>query len=295
MKAKDRWLARFFHLFLTTCVLVLVFIKDTELKLYLYNGQLNYVFAYMSLVLLSTMFYLIASFMDPGYARSNICDVESSSHGVTFNNTPQQDGGGGENELLEANEMVDTSETSFMLTPPASKDSVSGTALPRWRRCGFCDIIQPLRAKHCEECQQCIRRYDHHCPWLGSCIGERNHKFFLAFLFSETCLIAWTIHISYRAFRAEHTWKHWFERNWMVLVLTMFLCAVMIVVGLLWLCHSFMMFTAQTTWEFMSRPRISYLKKLPIDYNPFDQGYLKNFLTFLCYFKVQRWDALYPD
>lgn len=277
MKGKDRWLARFFHLFLTTFILVIVFIKDTQLNLYLYTGQLNYVLGYMTLVLLSTVFYLIASFMDPGYAKSNTIDIET---GVTFNTKEEQA------EILEGNELADATESSCMLGNKETKF--------RLRRCGFCDIIQPLRAKHCEECQQCIQRYDHHCPWLGACVGEKNHKFFLAFLFLETCTVAWTIHMTIKGFHFAAEWKLWFQYNWVILTLTLLLCVVLLVVGLLWLCHSYMMCTAQTTWEFMSRPRISYLKKFPTDYNPFDRGYLKNILSFLCYFKVQKWDQLYP-
>lgn len=35
------------------------------------------------------------------------------------------------------------------------------------RYCTVCDVEQPLRAKHCKECNKCIAQYDHHCPWLG--------------------------------------------------------------------------------------------------------------------------------
>ena len=31
-------------------------------------------------------------------------------------------------------------------------------------------------------CNHCVERYDHHCPWLGVCIGNYNYKYFMMFL-----------------------------------------------------------------------------------------------------------------
>ncbi len=49
--------------------------------------------------------------------------------------------------------------------------------------CIKCYIDTPIRAKHCKSCLRCIATFDHHCGWLGNCIGERNKWIFICFLF----------------------------------------------------------------------------------------------------------------
>jgi len=48
--------------------------------------------------------------------------------------------------------------------------------------CPTCQTHRPARAHHCRVCNRCILRYDHHCPWIGSCIGLHNHRYFLQYL-----------------------------------------------------------------------------------------------------------------
>jgi hypothetical protein len=48
--------------------------------------------------------------------------------------------------------------------------------------CFVCRVIKPARSKHCYRCGRCINRFDHHCPWLNSCVGLKNHALFVAYL-----------------------------------------------------------------------------------------------------------------
>ena len=51
------------------------------------------------------------------------------------------------------------------------------------RFCGKCSIVKPQRTHHCRQCGRCVLKMDHHCNWLDTCIGFRNYKFFLNFIF----------------------------------------------------------------------------------------------------------------
>ncbi|KAK6911485.1 Palmitoyltransferase, DHHC domain [Dillenia turbinata] len=50
------------------------------------------------------------------------------------------------------------------------------------KECSTCDIPKPARSKHCSICDRCVARFDHHCGWMNNCIGERNTRYFMAFL-----------------------------------------------------------------------------------------------------------------
>lgn len=63
----------------------------------------------------------------------------------------------------------------------------SGSMRRRWdkragRECGTCKLVQPKGCVHCPFCKVCIEGHDHHCPWMGKCIGAKNLRAFYTFL-----------------------------------------------------------------------------------------------------------------
>ncbi|TDG48619.1 hypothetical protein AWZ03_004948 [Drosophila navojoa] len=62
-----------------------------------------------------------------------------------------------------------------------------------WTVCSRCEMYRPPRVHHCTTCQRCIRRMDHHCPWINNCVGENNQKYFLQFLFYAAMLSFYSV------------------------------------------------------------------------------------------------------
>lgn len=55
--------------------------------------------------------------------------------------------------------------------------------------CATCYIHRPPRATHCGICNNCVSKFDHHCTWLGTCVGQRNYTTFIWFIMSITLLV----------------------------------------------------------------------------------------------------------
>ncbi|OII74026.1 uncharacterized protein cubi_02828 [Cryptosporidium ubiquitum] len=71
---------------------------------------------------------------------------------------------------------------SKLNNPPCSLDLQVNAQIIKVKFCFQCKIIRPPRSVHCNICNHCVDRFDHHCPWVGTCIGAGNYKLFMSFI-----------------------------------------------------------------------------------------------------------------
>ena len=95
----------------------------------------------------------------------------------------------------------------------AADDDDDDDAVPGGQMCKHCDAWQGLRTKHCHDCGRCVRRFDHHCFWVGTCVGEKNHARFVFYLASQNALILWAFHIASSGVRYRPTAREMLDDN----------------------------------------------------------------------------------
>lgn len=81
-----------------------------------------------------------------------------------------------------------TKETYFELSCLFPYDDIIFDS--SWKNsCHTCVLRKPARSKHCSLCDRCVARFDHHCGWVGTCVGYYNLRYFILFLTTHTVMI----------------------------------------------------------------------------------------------------------
>lgn len=125
-----------------------------------------------------------------------------------------------------------------------------------FRYCRTCQIIRPPRASHCSDCDNCVMRFDHHCPFVNNCVGQRNYAFFSAFLLSVvslgTCIVVgfcmWV-----NGNHKNMSEKAVFILSGIVVIPTVLL---LLITAFFCMCHVFLVARGRTTREFLRPERV---------------------------------------
>ncbi|KDO26340.1 hypothetical protein SPRG_08413 [Saprolegnia parasitica CBS 223.65] len=118
------------------------------------------------------------------------------------------------------------------------------------RLCHTCCVEKPIGSKHCRFCKTCILRFDHHCPFINNCVGQRNYTFFLLYV---GAMAAASGHLAY---------------NWAIhgtstagsVLGALYYGGVGVVAGNLFCFHLFLASIDVSTNEYRNRHRYTHLK-----------------------------------
>ncbi|KAE9586327.1 putative protein S-acyltransferase [Lupinus albus] len=212
------------------------------------------------LTTLNFMFLFMTSSRDPGIIPRNSQLPESE---------------GALNISTSSMEWVNNKTPNLKL--PRMKDVIVNGHRVKVKFCDTCLLYRPPRASHCSICNNCVHKFDHHCPWVGQCIGARNYPFFIMFISSSTLLCIYVFAFSWVNLLRQKGRLWSIMSHDIVSVALIVYCFIAVwFVGGLTVFHLYLISTNQTTYENF---RYRYDKKE----NPYTKGIIANFKELSCF------------
>uniref|UniRef100_A0A3B0NEC0 Palmitoyltransferase n=1 Tax=Theileria annulata TaxID=5874 RepID=A0A3B0NEC0_THEAN len=164
------------------------------LPISVFNSPIFYVISSF-LLLLVVVFYTIVSLIDPvdrnassviytkneyknklGRFQKYFSKTETNSNEKTEPLNPS----------IDSPKEVNDTESKCTDSTSASTNPQNGPKPPNTQmelsHCSVCLYVDPS-SKHCNVCNKCITKFDHHCIWVNNCIGLVNYLYFILLLF----------------------------------------------------------------------------------------------------------------
>lgn len=209
--------------------------------------------------IMDLVFLSMTSTRDPGIVPRNSRAPPEADEFLGCN-TPSMDWSGGRTPRMRLRRTKDVIINGFTV---------------KVKFCETCLRYRPPRSSHCSICNNCVHKFDHHCPWVGQCIGLRNYRFFFLFIATSTFLCIFVFIFSWLSVYSQmeenggSIWKA-LRKEAYSFALIIYTSIVVWFVGGLTVFHLYLIGTNQTTYENF---RYHYDKKD----NPYRKSIAANF------------------
>ena len=151
------------------------------------------------------------------------------------------------------------------------------------KECETCRIMRPpLRSHHCRVNGRCVATFDHHCAFLDTCVGERNHFRFWLFLWLNLVCLRAALGVVGSARPLTTRREGWVDEAALIIFLAkLYMYPIYLGVALLWITHTFLAVANVTTFEATKGPEhIEYLRGTRMFDFPFGEGLCRNLYVF---------------